>query len=262
MGKTIASRLLKPLPTNLLLYHNSILRVVETPKSIELDTGLKELVRTASSQTGVMVETFRQVTEEMPKIKMSFPGLSQEIIEILLGRIFADADGVATFYGRNRVLVDSVTGAEAGVDGYGLAADNPNAIASAFGPDGHTIALTRQPYATFNPATDDSFAQGANGAMKFSDNLTGYQKSWRVPQTLDGVRKLSSTDVGQVGIVLTFIDSSNYVMRLQANAGQFVLDGSQVAFGSDQVNTTYAVAYDGSQCLPYDMVWTGQIVKC
>ncbi|MGL5061093.1 MAG: hypothetical protein ACRC62_14060, partial [Microcoleus sp.] len=61
-----------------------------------------------------------------------------------------------------------------GQHGFGMLADQAAGSASYIDATGKTVALTRQAFATFAPATVKSYAQGANGAFKFStDIVTG-----------------------------------------------------------------------------------------
>jgi hypothetical protein len=62
-----------------------------------------------------------------------------------------------------------------GFQGFGAVADDANAVGYV-NDSGVLTALTRQPFATFAAATANSFAIGANAALKFSDDLVAAKK--------------------------------------------------------------------------------------
>jgi len=260
MART-TDKILRPQPAQIGITYGNIIRVLPPPKNITLDLGITELVRTAVSGVGIEVDITRQVTEEKPKISLEFAGLTLEVMELILGRFFSKQVNVPTFYVRNRVITQFDPPKTSGFEGFGIPADQPEAIASAFIGE-RSVPLTRQPFASFNPAIPRSFASGADGAVIFSDDLQGLEKSWRIPQTLNNVDALSENEIVDVGLILVFLDSLNYVFRLECSSGRFIRDGKSLEFSDETASLEYAIQYDGSTCLPYRLVFTGQQVKC
>lgn len=276
----VVESILKPQPTDLALTYGNptdgtILRVMLPPKNIELDQGIAELIRTGSSNLGVEVNLFRQKTEEKPRINLEFPGLTREVLELFLGRFFVTSDDVETYFVRNRFTSNTLTARTTGQDGFGIVADaglgsaNNPSYASVFDATVNgSVPLTQVAFTGFTPTVDPlvpatrrRFAVGANGAVLFSEDTFGLEKSVRIPVTLDAVQVLSETEINQVGMVLGFLDANNKVMRLEAT-GKFVLDGKSVNFTDETVSLEFEIQFDGSSCLPFDLVYTGLTIKC
>lgn len=263
MTELYANRIWKPQISGFSVYYNNTLRVLDTPKSAELDFGFKELVRSSTSSQGVEVDVSREIQAEKPKFTVEMGGLTEEVWEIVSGRLWQDSASVATFYGRNRDALNKTSwnADAAGFEGYGIVADAVG-YAAIF-KNGRSIPLTQQTYGTFNPSTLLSFAVGANGAMLFSDDTLAYQKSWKVPQNLSNVRTMSSVRVTNVGVILNIIDASLYVYRFSANSVAPIVDSASVSFNSETVKIPFAVQFDGSSCRPYDLVATGlKVTPC
>lgn len=263
MTELYANRIWKPQISGFSVFYNNTLRVLDTPKSAELDFGFKELVRSSTSSQGVEVDVSREIQAEKPKFKVEMGGLTEEVWEILCGRLWQDSPSVATFYGRNRDALNKTSWSAdaAGFEGYGIVADAVG-LASIF-KDGKSVALTQQAYGTFNPSTLLSFAVGANGAMLFSNDTLAYQKSWKLPQNLSNVRTMSSTRVTNVGVLLNLVDASLYVYRFSANSATPVLDGKSLNFGAESQSIEMAINFDGSSCRPYDFVATNlKVTPC
>jgi len=258
-----ANRIWKPQISGFSVFYNNTLRVLDTPKSAELDFGFKELVRSSTSSQGVEVDVSREIQAEKPKFTVEMGGLTEEVWEIMCGRLWQESASVATFHGRNRDALNKVSWSadQAGFEGFGIVQDAVG-LAAVFS-EGRSIALTQQAYSGFVAATPLTFAVGANGAMLFSTDTLAYQKSWRVPQNLANVRTMSSVRVANVGVILNIIDASLYVYRFSAPNCQPVLDGVNVSFASETSKISMAVQFDGSSCRPYDFVATNlQVSPC
>ncbi len=256
MAELYANRIWKPQISGFSVFYNNTLRVLDTPKSAELDFGFTELVRSSTSSQGVEVDVSREIQAEKPKFTVEMGGLTEEVWEIICGRLWQESASVATFYGRNRDALNKTSWSAdaAGFEGFGIVQDAVG-LAAIF-KEGRSIPLTQQAYGTFNPATLLSFAVGANGAMLFSNDTLEFQKSWRVPQNLSNVRTMGSVRVTNVGVILNIIDASLYVYRFSANSVTPVLDGKTVAFNAQEQSIQFAVNFDGSSCRPYDFVAT------
>jgi hypothetical protein len=263
MAENYANRIWKPQISGFSVYYNNTLRVLDNPKSAELDFGFKELVRSSTSSQGVEVDVSREIQAEKPKFSVEMGGLTEEVWEIMSGRLWQESASVASFYGRNRDALNTVSWSAdaAGFEGYGIAADAVG-YAAIF-KNGKSVALTQQTFGTFNPATLLSFGVGANGQMVFSTDTLEYQKSWKIPQTLSNVRTMSSTRVANVGVILTIIDASLYVYRFSAPNCQPILDGLNINFAAETQKVQFAVQFDGSSCRPLDFVSTGlKVTPC
>lgn len=91
-------------------------------------------------------------------------------------RSLTSGAGSATYAFIRQVGSATYPAQASGFQGFGAVADDPNVVG--YANDGGVLtALTRQPFATFVPATANSFAIGANAALKFSDDLAAAKRS-------------------------------------------------------------------------------------
>jgi hypothetical protein len=259
---TIADRLWKPQIPNIFVQYEGIQRVLDTPKSAKLDLGLTEIERASVSQLGIEVIVARQITAQKPKVDVQFSGLTEEVWEILTGNLWQQSASVATYYGRNRFAKDLVTipADTSGFEGYGVVQDAVG-IASVY-KDGKSVALTQEGYSAFTGSNPLTWAVGANGAVKFSTDTLQYQKSFRIPQTLTGVRTNSASQLKDLRLGFTVLDASLFVYRFDASSAQPILDGTSVDFSADSQTVSFQIKYDGSTCQPYTFISTGRQIQC
>lgn len=144
------------------------------------------------------------------------------------------------------IVVDAVS--------YGSKTDTTGAKKSA--------PLTQQPFATFTGTTDDSFAVGANGALKFSDNLVEDQAF----VTLSVSRSVIGNKMGEFlnpheisGLV---VGTDKRVMMLFIP--EVIIDPSQGQFdaSSEQLQIPMQIIQPLDWCDPFLLVDTAEMVSC
>jgi len=254
---------LKPAPVEMLLTQGSTIKVVDTPSAVRIPTGITEQVKKVASQLGVIVPNFRLVTEQSPTLELTMPNLTPEIVGLLIGNKIASIPSVATFYGKNRLLLKtgSIPAAPVGGEGHGLIADQALSIASVF-EDGLSLPLTRVNFGAFAAATPNTFAQGNDGAYLFSTNLINSEVSFRTPQPLTNIQGLTEDPSGVFGCTLVLLDTQLAVVTIDIPEIQFILDGVTLDFAAESQSLRAQINYDGSGCLPFYVYYKGQKRAC
>jgi hypothetical protein len=121
---------------------------------------------------GIMVPY--AIRQDQADPAFQFTPRSSDITSTALAWLRSMVPGAGSAIWSRHKVIDSETVAAAttGTQGFGAIADDPNCVGYV-NNRGVLTALTRQPFATFVPATLNSFAIGANGALKFSTDLVG-----------------------------------------------------------------------------------------
>lgn len=91
-------------------------------------------------------------------------------------RSLSSAAGSGVYAFIKQVTSGTYAAQTTGFQGFGALADDTNVVGYA-NDNGVLTALTRQPFATFAPGTANSFAVGANAALRFSDDLVAAKRS-------------------------------------------------------------------------------------
>ena len=137
-----------------------------------------------------------------PAFQLDFGAKTPELIGLKLNRRFAAAGTSTQYVVRNKFRVPStglVAGSPAGSLANGMTADPVGAIGSYMNEYGVTEEMTYGgTYATDITEETTTFAVGADGALKFSDDLQNAQVSIKYPVASQTVRTLGSTPYTQL----------------------------------------------------------------
>jgi hypothetical protein len=150
---------------------------------------------------GVKVRGKVYPTVSKPAFQLNFGAKTPELIGLKLNRRFNAAGSTTQYLVRNKFKVPStgtVAAAPVGTFGNGITADPAGAIGSYMTEYGVTDDLTYEDFATDITAMTTTFAIGANGALKFSDDLKNAQVSIKYPVASQTVRELGSTPYTQL----------------------------------------------------------------
>ena len=245
----------KPNPRALVITDNAtgVIYVLPQPSKFALNTGITELKKQASSQLGVKVTSTTVISAEEPIITLSFATATAFISGMLMGRKFA-LQSVASFLAKNNLLLTSNTlnpVTSAGELGFGSLADVAGAKAAVF-RNNQNVSLTYVPtFSTFDPAaTTDSFAVGANHALKFSNNLVGSPVTYQIPLPAAQRLALTADTNFDYGVKVFFLDLANRVSYFEATSVKPVL-GKTFDPSAESVDVELRVNYNGSFCAPY-----------
>lgn len=144
------------------------LLVLPSPTEVVWSRGLEEQIVNETDDLGEIYVDSAVSTGRDPAVTLTFGALTKEIIALQTGfKLAAQAD-TGLFIKSLQVKSGTVPAVTTGLDGFGMVADIASASVLV---KGISTPLTRQPFATFTAATANSFAQGANSALKFSDDL-------------------------------------------------------------------------------------------
>lgn len=148
---------------------------VPSGSTVNLSAQQQEL--TESNCRAVIQNVFRSTSQQDYTLELQYGYKLPDLIATALGRRIENATNVDSLWGMGAITVPDVASpsyaaVSSGTWGFGIVEDAPG-DASYLNEDGVSIKLTQQAFAAFVPTTPLSFAIGANGALKFSEDLRG-----------------------------------------------------------------------------------------
>lgn len=145
--------------------------VLAAPDAVTWNQGIQETIINECNSRGEMVFVEAIVNQKEPGMQISYAKMTKELWALKLGwKLEEQAITDALYCKSFRASKDSYAGAASGSEGFGMTADQAASTMYVL-RNGITVPLTRQPFATFDGATDDTYAQGANAAIKLASNV-------------------------------------------------------------------------------------------
>ena len=140
-----------------------------SPSGATWNEGAEEKIYTQSDPEGRIVFDEAMDSVRQPLVTLNYNRLTKELMAMRFGGLLEEGAVSDTGFAFSRRIGRlSFPPSATGFAGEGMSAD----IASAsYLDNGISVPLTRQPFATFTGATVQSFAQGEDGELKFSDDL-------------------------------------------------------------------------------------------
>jgi hypothetical protein len=241
------------------------LRTIEaTPKTaiianlqgIPINQGVTEQIYYKKNQQAVRKFLQANVTQEEPGFTASCSKFDLITMSLLFGHQFAPESITDAVY--NPVLRSgkgTFAAAAVGQEGNGMAADQATSEMVYVSEFGVITPMTRQPFATFVPATPKSFAQGLDGAIKVSDDIKALD-AWIVPYffyPVTDAQALQQVAWPAMKAVLTGVllrdDNSKQVFQLKYDRVQLNRqENSQIDMEASPFNIAFRVADDA--CVP------------
>lgn len=211
-----------------------------------------EIEEISCSGVRVRGKVFEGVSK--PAFQLDYSAKTPELIGLKLNRRFAPPASTTQYVVRNKFRVPStgtVAAVASGTFGFGISADPVGAIGSYMNEYGVTAALTYDAFADDITASPTTFAIGANGALKFSNDLKNGQVSIKYPVASQTVRSLGSTSYTQLEMFARLVSldltmSTYYASDISVDStGDISLaePGQQLTFF---VNGTIAYSSNGS----------------
>ena len=224
-------------------------QVFRLPSNFELDLGIKTKTIDGSNPLGEKVEISRYVDEQKPQFMLKVGGCNTRLLGLQTNRdIIAVTGSIEILTFRKQALV-SPTGAIP-LGGYGneILIDAIGSTASATLGAGLTVGLTQQPFATFVPATLLSFAVGANGIFKFSNDLITSRAfiNLRVPAIVD-VQSYSENQSGLMEARIVMRNSDNTVTLCHVPTVAINAEGAKISADITDTDIKGSVIITGCQ---------------
>lgn len=191
-------------------------QIIRTPNNFTIDFGFKSTKITGVNGLGQKCNLSTTVNEATGMVEITVGKQDLRILALAMGRTLQKniADNIVLPF-RRKALLASNPAIPAGGLGFDIVADPVGLSGTAKLLDGLEQALVQQPYATFVAATPLSFAVGAAGAIKFSDDLVAGRADAEVqiPMTVD-TRSISEQSLGLMSLRALIRNSDDSVSML------------------------------------------------
>lgn len=239
------------------------LLVLPTASGAVLNPGIKDQEILAMSRLGEMVIVDTYPIERKPEIKLEWSQKNIQLLSMRLGLEFAiDVSADSKVVNTGQLITKSAyLGAGVGYEGNGMTVDQTGSIAYCLGDDQKATALTRQPFATFIPTTLMSFAQGVDGATKWSNDVIGKYVASEFPHTLTNLLSLTDAPNAVFSMRLMTIMSDRTILEWEFPSVSVKKDQGDINMGEAKMEVTFYVQDDGSSCLPYQVRYKGKAQK-
>lgn len=236
------------------------LLVLPTASGGVFSPGQEVIVIEGNSRLGEMVVLDTYTQARKPEVKLDWNQTSLQLIGMQLGLEFQSEANVDTKVVSNGLLITKTeyAPAQAGYEGFGMPADQTNSLATALLANDLTSNLTRQPFGSFDAAIPFSYAQGANNAQKWSNNLINTYVAYSFPHQLASAIVLTEEDFSSFSLTMLTIMTDRTLLQWEFPSVSVKLDEGEINTADAKMSLSFRVQDDGSDCLPYKVIYKGQ----
>jgi hypothetical protein len=223
-------------------------QVIRLPSDFEVDLGIKTKTIDGSNSLGEKVEISRYVDEQKPQFMLKVGGCNLRLLGLQTNRdIIAVTGSTEILSFRKQALVSPTPPVPLNGVGNEIAIDAISSASAILGA-GLTVGLTQQPFATFIPATLLTFACGANGTFKFSNDLVSARAfvNLRVPATID-VQSYSESQSGLMEARVVMRNSDGTVTLCHVPTIAINPEGAKISPNSTETDIKGSVLITGCQ---------------
>jgi hypothetical protein len=243
-------------------------RVLVLPGVSEISKNFNIEVATQSVMTpgggGIRRTVYVDTVAEDPQFTFTFPAVTPELLAMRYGRALVTETSVERYITNSNMLITgsgSYPASVVGKLGYAVAEDAESEASYRGASDEISVALTQSPFATFNAATETlAFAVGANGALKFSNDLIGKVVGYRIPATYTDVTGMGEGRFDTFSCNIMMIQNDRSILVIDIPEASIRADQGDITFGQPLQLTVSALA--GGRCTGEQITWLGEVDTC
>ncbi|ARV58056.1 hypothetical protein BZZ01_04885 [Nostocales cyanobacterium HT-58-2] len=230
--------------------------VIDDNADIEKITGTDSLGR--ETNIGSNVKAFK------PVLTLTYSGANLDLYALQRGRAVNRLTFDDLMLPKEMQVTKSLyAGATTGKVGFGVAEDAVTK-ASIIGNNLDVVPLTQQPFDTFAPARDNSFAIGENFARKFSDDLVAARAFVQIEvplPTATSARAVSEESLGAQSINMLVKSTNDTVTLVKIPTAQIDPSGSRFDPKADTIEVKFDLSGLGT-CEPYKVYELASKIYC
>lgn len=125
-----------------------------------------------------------------------------------------------------------------------------------------SIPLTRVAFATFDSTTDDTFAIGANGAIKFAENLIGSSITMEIPVTLPQIRELVEGVLPDYSVKASIVTTEGEQVLITIPQVSVSLENTGLSPFDTPREQQFKILKVPGQCAAYEIQLLGKVQGC
>jgi len=245
------------------LSDNAILQL-PIPASFMIDNQIEQRQQVGRDGQGLKVRTGSYPIGKMPIIKLVYSYMQPELLQFKIGNEFATTTDEISVIKTYRITQNTYPAITNNTQlGYGVTQDQSSQ--AAIKRNSVSVQLTQQPFNTFDPTIEDSFAVGAAMAVKFSNNLVSEVDICTIiTQESASILSLSDNPVEEYQLLALTVTTLNQIVNVKVFSCFPSFDGSTIDFsgGAESIEIPLFVNHIEGNCIDYDIIWTGQYVNC
>ncbi len=231
-----------------------------SPTSFNLSEGIEQREQEVKNETGETVRAGSFVTARRPTLTIGYQNINPEMISWRVGNYLEVGTYTTRMPMRLWVTKGEYAGSPAGFRGFGIAADvnigTPNAPRAAVTRGEISTALTQAAYADYSTWRTQNlrFAVGANGALRFSNDIVAAQDVVTLSIPLTGeMSRISDLVVGDHRLYAMVVDSLNKIHILEVYQASPDLSGAAVDLSADTLEVTMFLNNPPGFCRAWQM---------
>jgi hypothetical protein len=237
--------------------------VLPTPTAPEIDPGITQLLGITKNDLGEDTVESIEIVGQQPLLTVTFPSVTPQLLALRYMRQLETVTSAPFVVEKTlRVTKGTYAGVATGKFGDTMTADQAGSKMSVIGALGEITPLTRVAFASFDAETDDTFAQGEDGAFKVADNIIGSDVAYSFPFTQNGlsVSEAPITDM-DISMLVTMTDLKIFRVEIPSVTVDFEGSGA-IPVGAGEFSLTFRPLDNGSTCVPIKYTFIGQAIAC
>lgn len=233
------------------------------PENIEINLGYQVEESTQRNALGQSTIADLYVTGLKPEATLNYSGYGFEQLCFSMGMQLESGTYDLAHPMQLQVKASTYPAKTSGKAGYGITVDavTYGAKTDITGAK-KSVPLTQQPFATFAPTTDDSFAIGAHSELKFSDNLVEDEAfvTLSVKRTVVGNKMGETLNPHEISGLVVGTDGRIMFLFIP----QIIIDPSQGKFNATQkeLSIPMRIIQPPDWCTPFLLVDSAELASC
>ena len=237
---------------------------IPTPKSMQLDLGVEEVIQEGMNPLAKMVTMGSYQSSEKPTLSITFGHRQPEALELIFGRKFqAGAISAPVIKEFTIPLSGEVAAVTTGIEGFGIIVDEPSAKAAIKGTFGVSKQLARRPWTAAGVVAVDSWMLGAAGAMRFPTILAGETVTVLTQEPVIAGLRLGDLAIGSYKLKAIMVQSmDNSIVTFEADNVSPTISGNSFDPMAADVPVKFRLDQSLGGCSTYEIKYTGLRVAC
>jgi hypothetical protein len=235
---------------------------IPKPLNVVIDNQIDQRIQMTQNSQGEMTRANSYIKGRTPTIRLVYSHIQPELLQFKTGRLY-ESQTKSMDVVKSYLVTTGTFAGETSVSksGHAVLEDAPSKASII--RNNLSVQLVQQPYDTFNATTNDTFAIGANLAVKFSTNLVTAKEI----VTLTTTESLTVTGIGDdiIGahkIIAMLVTTENQLVSFKAENCSCSFEGSAIDFGADQMEIPWFINDVPGACFPYTLDYTSKYVGC
>lgn len=196
------------------------------------------------------------------RFTMSQVVMQPEILQFRLANVFASVSNKVYKMPINlEVYNTTIPAVTSGQFGYNIAEDATAQMSKTVA--NLSVPLTKVAYSSFDAGTDDTYAIGANGELRFATNLVTARArvAGFIEYTVVSGLEYTSTPTSTFQVYATVVTTDNEVCVLNIPRVKPDYDGAAYNPTAESVDLPFFLVDVAGRNVPYDLIYTGEVIS-